>query len=384
VNPDFAAPTMPDPLVPAEGPREVPLEFRIFRAGKNPSTKGTYTFDSKSAELVMKSYATRGVEPTMDYEHQALHDPPIEAPASCRHWIPQIRNGELWATECKWTEKAAARLLAGEYRYFSPAFAFEVDTLRVVDVINVALTNLPALHGIDPLVAASLRAKQQKENRAMDLQEQITKLQQQLADVTAQLSARDATIADLTAKLTATAASNVAAPEGVAAVAETAALTATLSLPSSARAPERAVAVTALTALRTNVRAITGASDDPSAIGVLHAWKDSHTRVASLTARVAELEGEKIGGEFEEVLTRVKPAAREALRKTAVDAGGGRITAASVAVLKAAVAAFGASGVGAGPVAQPENKGTDQAYDPEHAAIRRALGKDQPQPLAAK
>lgn len=163
---------------------KAPTEFCIFKAGDNPSEKGTFVFDVLSQELVMAKYAERGVPMLMDYEHQSMVDPPIEAPASAKSFVPEVRNGDLWATQIVWTDRGRAYLESGEYRLFSPAFGFdELDDgrMRVTKLINVALTNNPALHNIEPLMAAK--------DKDDDMDEEMKQLKAQVAALQAQLSA---------------------------------------------------------------------------------------------------------------------------------------------------------------------------------------------------
>ena len=147
----------------ADGTRVVPSEFRLLRAGPNASTKGSYVFDEVAAQCVMAAWQSSGISIMGDYEHQSLARPPIEAPASCMECQLELRNGELWATNVKWTDRAASMLAAGEYRYFSPAFYFDPETMRVLELINFALTNTPALRGLTPLVAATAHTEEQME-----------------------------------------------------------------------------------------------------------------------------------------------------------------------------------------------------------------------------
>jgi len=145
----------------SSGERTPPTEFRIFHSGINHSEKGDFLFDEQSAKSVMEAYERRGRVMMMDYEHMSAQTPPIVAPASATQFIPEIRKDsegkpELWATQIVWTDKAAAHLKAGEYRLFSPLFRSDGgDPARVVELLNVGLTNIPALAGLTPLVAAS-------------------------------------------------------------------------------------------------------------------------------------------------------------------------------------------------------------------------------------
>lgn len=322
-----------DPYFGVEGESRIPpREFRIFPAGDFETEKGLFTFDADAQATVMESYARRSVDLTMDYEHQALHEPPIEAPASCKSWVPQIRNGELWATECKWTDRAYGYLLAGEYRYFSPAFSHDDDG-RIKEVLNIALTNIPAMRGIAPLVAASRRETGNKEGTSMDYEKLFKELQAKHDQVVAELTAVKAANADLTAKLSAT--TTTTQPE----VEEVKALTAVLSLGAAAGASDRSAAVTALSTFRTNVRTLTGADSDPVAIGKIHAWKAAHGEVERLSARVTELENEKLSGEFEAVLNEASakglpPTKRAEIKAEAMKLNGGRITRDAITFLR--------------------------------------------------
>jgi phage I-like protein len=135
---------------------QIPTEFRIFKAGVNTSLKGDFIFDEESAKSVMEFYASHGTELHLDYEHASAYegkDTPKGAPAA-GWFVPEVRNGELWATNVRWTPPAAEMLKNREYRYFSPTFEATKDENRVAVLISVALTNLPALDKLDTLIAA--------------------------------------------------------------------------------------------------------------------------------------------------------------------------------------------------------------------------------------
>jgi phage I-like protein len=166
-----------------DGKRVAPSEFRLFHAGLNHTSKGDFTFDDIAAQLVMEAFQARNHSvPLMgDYEHMSLATPPIKALASCTQFVPAIKrdaNGgpELWATEVQWTDEARKELEAGQYRMYSPAFVPSEDG-RIAALINFALTNLPASYDIAPLVAASEGAPS-KDN---DMEEELKALKEQLA-----------------------------------------------------------------------------------------------------------------------------------------------------------------------------------------------------------
>lgn len=133
---------------------EPPSEFRIFPAGKFSTTKGEFVFDAAAAASVMSCYQQQGTDVMLDLEHLALGDLRREDAADARAWFKlELRGGELWATQVRWTPDGARRLKNRTQRYISPAFTAD-ESGRVLELFNVALVAMPATHGAEPLVAA--------------------------------------------------------------------------------------------------------------------------------------------------------------------------------------------------------------------------------------
>jgi phage I-like protein len=134
----------------------LPGEFRLFAEGFVETTKGTFLFDEEAATSVMAAAKSLGNEFPIDYGHAMLSPAPAdpaEAGKAAGWFVPEIRDGELWATNVTWTPRATEHLLGREYRYCSPTF--EADAAgRVLRLINVALTNLPATKHMTPLMAS--------------------------------------------------------------------------------------------------------------------------------------------------------------------------------------------------------------------------------------
>lgn len=108
----------------------------------------------------MDEYAAHGIDLMIDYDHGAMAGAPVDPAMSGRAagWFqPEIRNGELWAINVKWTPAADAALRAKEWRFMSPAFATSEG--RVTRLLNVAITNLPATRNLQPLMAANAKGK---------------------------------------------------------------------------------------------------------------------------------------------------------------------------------------------------------------------------------
>jgi phage I-like protein len=140
-----------------EAGKPLPNAFRIFTAGKVETTKGAFLFDEASQALVMKQAADWGNDYPVDYEH-AMGMPfavdPALSGAAAGWFKPEIRNGELWAANVSWTPKASKMLTDREYRYTSARFHVEGEGGRIAELVNVALTNLPATKRMEPLITS--------------------------------------------------------------------------------------------------------------------------------------------------------------------------------------------------------------------------------------
>lgn len=180
---------------------EPPSEFKILSAGLNKTKKGPFLFDEKAAESVLREYADHGAELHVDYNHDF---------GKAAAWFkPEVRNGELWASDVQWTPHAADALKSREYRYFSPALMQDVSSKRVTRIINVALTNTPAMSGLKPLVAEEdTDMKPNHEEGASEAQAKAPEQHFVLA-----LSERDALFTQLKVKTLAEAIGRVAAFE---------------------------------------------------------------------------------------------------------------------------------------------------------------------------
>lgn len=249
-----------------ELPAVPPVEFRIFPFGAIETTKGTFLFDEQSIALVLQSRQAWGNDLSIDYEHQALENGSGPAPAA--GWLQvEARGDGLWAVNVRWTERADVLLRAREYRYFSPAFELD-EQGRIVRLINLALTNLPAIREMEPLMA---KATSQEGNVK--------------------------TILKMLGMETGT-------------------------------EEQAGAAVTALIEVRNGVATLTEKSSPSEILGVLTAWKQAAGQVETLTARVQTLESERSSRELEALIGKgrtdgkltpaLEPWARELGRKDPV------------------------------------------------------------------
>jgi phage I-like protein len=103
----------------------------------------------------MASFQAHGVDLVIDLEHLSLDDSSPNFDPDARGWCAlEVREGELWAVNVRWTSDGQARLGDKRQRYVSPAFAWDRETGRVTRIVNIALTAMPATHETPALVAA--------------------------------------------------------------------------------------------------------------------------------------------------------------------------------------------------------------------------------------
>jgi len=135
-----------------------PTEIQIVPLGIHTDSRTGHKFKITEADIeaiVANTKNFHNMRP-IDYEHQTLKN--VEAPAA--GWIPKLlskgKDG-LWATAIEWTDKAKKYLAAREYRFLSPVlFSSKKDVdgyYRPVFFHSAALTNTPAIDGMEPLVA---------------------------------------------------------------------------------------------------------------------------------------------------------------------------------------------------------------------------------------
>ncbi|XWJ89582.1 phage protease [Phytobacter ursingii] len=150
------------------------LPAGTFRAGDGRPAEcpnGWFIDGSIAASLIAAAEAKQ-TPYVIDYEHQTLRSAKNGLPAPASGWFGKLewREGEgLFAVDVEWTDAAAAAIAAGEYRFISPVFLYDTEG-RVTTLINAALTNTPALDGMDEamLAAASLMAATSTEDSTMD------------------------------------------------------------------------------------------------------------------------------------------------------------------------------------------------------------------------
>lgn len=144
------------------GAREILIlpagEFAAADGSGRPAECAAWRLDAASAGRVIARAALRNSRMVVDYEHQTLRAEENGQPAPAAGWIDRAslawREGLGLVAAVEWTEKAAAMIAAGEYKYHSPVFNYDQRTGEVLALRHLALTNDP---GLD-MPAVALRA----------------------------------------------------------------------------------------------------------------------------------------------------------------------------------------------------------------------------------
>lgn len=94
----------------------------------------------------------------IDYDHQTLFGaiPKVGGTAPASGWMRNFSaTPEGIFADVEWTEAAAAKLKAREYRYISPVFRMDPKTGDALVILHAALTNYPAITELAAVASAT-------------------------------------------------------------------------------------------------------------------------------------------------------------------------------------------------------------------------------------
>ncbi|WP_416053123.1 phage protease [Cupriavidus basilensis] len=130
-----------------------------FRARDGrPKECDAWHIDAATAAAIVAQVNARETPYVIDYEHQTLTAATSGHPAPAAGWFHKVewREGEgLFAVDVEWTDKAGTMIAAKEYRFISPVFSYDPKTGEVGQLLHAALTNNPALDGMDEVTVAA-------------------------------------------------------------------------------------------------------------------------------------------------------------------------------------------------------------------------------------
>lgn len=143
-------------------------ELQLLPAGAfsardgRPTDAPGWNIDAALAQALIAAAGARSTQYVIDYEHQTLLAKENGKPAPAAGWFSKMewRDGVgLFAVDVEWTAAASAMIDAKEYKYVSPVIGYDKKTGAVTALYMAAITNNPAIDGMDELLlaAASLR-----------------------------------------------------------------------------------------------------------------------------------------------------------------------------------------------------------------------------------
>lgn len=145
------------------------LPYGEFRAtdGRPKDVEAWYVTDTNGADVVALANARRNPLP-VDYEHQIIHSKQNGKEAPSAGWMEYFYfTPQGIFADVRWTDKAAEYIKNGEYRYISAVFAYDTKGY-VRKIFHAALTNTPALDGMEEAMVAASVQLLNEDNPKMD------------------------------------------------------------------------------------------------------------------------------------------------------------------------------------------------------------------------
>lgn len=324
----------------------LPTEKRVFAAGMNDTQKGPVLFDADAAKAVLAAYSKHGVDLPVDYDHAMTAEGSRHEDRKAAAWFDlEVRDGELWMCNIRWTPAAAKGVTDKEWRYFSPAVVVNTKTRRAVELVNVALTNTPATIAAEPLTLSDRRVRlsvslteQHEAVRAAIMQWRASAMSERPGEFcveelfddavvyetweggerywrvgysydgkTATIEGSPVQVDEKREWVTTPATTDLAASARPATTAgkdprkeqpRMKTVLAALGLKVDAEEHEAVVALNRIKddaeAVRTELCSLTGSKNVAEATGKVLAWKASHEKIETLSKRNAELEAERV------------------------------------------------------------------------------------------
>lgn len=131
--------------------------FRILPSGRfrtsdtRPENLPGWSLTAASAAAIIRAAEARTDDYLIDYEHASLSHPDVVPAAGWFKKLAWQEGDGLYVTDARWTARSKAMIDAKEYRYVSPVFQYDPNTGEVLSLVNMALTNSPALDGLTDL-----------------------------------------------------------------------------------------------------------------------------------------------------------------------------------------------------------------------------------------
>jgi phage I-like protein len=125
----------------------VPAEVMLIPAGATIQGRDGRTWRNPNPQGVVDFFALNRSDIPFDVEHSTHHKAPNGDPAPAAGWVKGLNvraDGSVWGA-VEWTPRGLELVRNREYRYYSPVFLYETETLIIRGIASVGLTNKPNL-----------------------------------------------------------------------------------------------------------------------------------------------------------------------------------------------------------------------------------------------
>lgn len=135
--------------------------FRIFPEGKFMTDYGPSVMTPKAGQEIIKKFRARGNNMMIDLRHFSISPTATAKQSEALGWVMQPNgleyvNGDgLYATGVRWDPEIKAGLESEppKWMYHSPYYDQDKKTKVITELLNIALTNMPATHNHSLLAA---------------------------------------------------------------------------------------------------------------------------------------------------------------------------------------------------------------------------------------
>ena len=135
--------------------------FRVFREGWIKTDHGMSLMTPKAGAEVIRKFRERGNDMMIDLRHFSISPNATREQSEAMGWIPcpngleYVDGDGLYAVNVQWMPevKAGLECKPPRWKYFSPYYDQDKRSKVITALLNVALTNMPATHGLNRLAA---------------------------------------------------------------------------------------------------------------------------------------------------------------------------------------------------------------------------------------
>jgi phage I-like protein len=131
-----------------EGMTEPPAELMLIPPGPRPTGRDGRSWNNPNPAGVIDFMRARGLDIPIDIEHATELKAPKGEAAPAMAWVKpedlEVREGgAIWGRNVRWNPKGTEYVMNREYRYYSPAIVYDVNTMNILGIKSVGLTNTP-------------------------------------------------------------------------------------------------------------------------------------------------------------------------------------------------------------------------------------------------